>query len=55
MLNELKNIIIILSGKGGVGKSTFTVQLGLGLQESGRKVSLTFHFQIISIYNFICN
>lgn len=30
-LSNVKHIILILSGKGGVGKSTFTAQLGYGL------------------------
>lgn len=38
MLNKINNIFLILSGKGGVGKSTITVQLAQGLQEQGYKV-----------------
>lgn len=30
-LANVKHIFLILSGKGGVGKSTFTAQLGYGL------------------------
>ena len=30
-LSVIKHIILILSGKGGVGKSTFTAQLAYGL------------------------
>ena len=32
-------IILVMSGKGGVGKSTVAVQLSLGLVEAGHKVS----------------
>lgn len=30
-LKDVKNIILVLSGKGGVGKSTFASQLALSL------------------------
>ena len=35
---SIKNVIVVLSGKGGVGKSTFAVQLALCLQSKGHKV-----------------
>ena len=39
-LNEVKNIIAIASGKGGVGKSTVTANLAVGLAKLGFKVGL---------------
>ncbi|XP_055377322.1 cytosolic Fe-S cluster assembly factor NUBP2 homolog [Condylostylus longicornis] len=40
MIEKVKNVILVLSGKGGVGKSTVSVQLSLALKESGYKVGL---------------
>lgn len=40
MLKDIKHIILILSGKGGVGKSTVSTQLSLTLKENGFKVGL---------------
>ncbi|GLH08694.1 Cytosolic Fe-S cluster assembly factor NUBP2 homolog [Gryllus bimaculatus] len=40
MLDGVKHIIIVLSGKGGVGKSTVSTQLALCLREGGYKVGL---------------
>ncbi|XP_045477409.1 cytosolic Fe-S cluster assembly factor NUBP2 homolog [Harmonia axyridis] len=40
MLDGVKHIILILSGKGGVGKSTISTQLALTMKEKGLKVGL---------------
>jgi Mrp family chromosome partitioning ATPase len=39
MLDHVKHVILVLSGKGGVGKSTVSTQLALTLKESGFKVN----------------
>lgn len=39
-LGNIKNKIIVMSGKGGVGKSTISVNLALGLANKGFKVGL---------------
>lgn len=44
MLESVKHIILILSGKGGVGKSTVSTQLALSLKEAGFKVSTKYTF-----------
>jgi ATP-binding protein involved in chromosome partitioning len=39
-LEDVKNVVAVASGKGGVGKSTVSVNLALALAESGAKVGL---------------
>jgi len=39
-LNSFKNVIGVLSGKGGVGKSTVAVNLALALHRAGNKVGI---------------
>jgi len=39
-LGKIKNKILVMSGKGGVGKSTVAVNLALGLAAEGHKVGL---------------
>lgn len=39
-MDKIKHKILVLSGKGGVGKSTVSCQLGLSLVEQGFKVGI---------------
>ncbi|MDX1685299.1 MAG: Mrp/NBP35 family ATP-binding protein [Saprospiraceae bacterium] len=40
VLSQIKHVIAVASGKGGVGKSTVSVNLALGLKKKGLKVGL---------------
>lgn len=44
MLENVQHVILIMSGKGGVGKSTVSTQLALALKESGFKVKLNIYY-----------
>jgi MinD-like ATPase involved in chromosome partitioning or flagellar assembly len=50
MLDGVKHIILVLSGKGGVGKSTVSTQLALALKDMGLKVCV---HRVISALNSI--
>lgn len=50
MLDQVKHVILVLSGKGGVGKSTISSQLALTLKESGFKVRFS-KLTVIGIIN----
>uniref|UniRef100_A0A673G304 Uncharacterized protein n=1 Tax=Sinocyclocheilus rhinocerous TaxID=307959 RepID=A0A673G304_9TELE len=39
-LAEVKHVVLVLSGKGGVGKSTITTELALALIHAGKKVGI---------------
>lgn len=40
MLDQVKKVVLVLSGKGGVGKSTVSTQLTLALAKAGKKVGI---------------
>ena len=40
MINNVKSVVAVASGKGGVGKSTVAVNLALGLCHGGYEVGL---------------
>lgn len=50
---QSKHVILVLSGKGGVGKSTITTQLALSLVEINKKVECFCHG--IVVYGSIRN
>lgn len=39
ILGGVQHVVLVLSGKGGVGKSTMTAQLALSLVQAGKTVS----------------
>lgn len=39
-LSNIKNVIVVMSGKGGVGKSSFTSLIAIALQKKGYKVGI---------------
>lgn len=38
-MSQVRHVVLVLSGKGGVGKSTITTELALALRHAGNKVS----------------
>lgn len=42
-LSSVKHVILVLSGKGGVGKSTVATQLAVGLKLKGKKVRFSIY------------
>ena len=38
-LSGVQHVIMVLSGKGGVGKSTVATQIALGLRHEGKRVT----------------
>lgn len=49
MLEQVQRVILVLSGKGGVGKSTVSTQLALTLKERGFKVRITVKQQFVTV------
>jgi len=49
-LSSVRHIVLVLSGKGGVGKSTFTAQLAFGMASDSAKqvneIMLLCHFYL---------
>ncbi len=51
ILSGVKKTTLVLSGKGGVGKSTVATQLALAMQQSGKKVRLNISVTFILIHS----
>ena len=43
-VSSVSHVILVLSGKGGVGKSTVATQLACGLASLGKKVGSLFFY-----------
>ncbi len=57
-LDQVKHVVLVLSGKGGVGKSTITTELALALIHAGNKVNTTvilYYLLLYSIHYIILN
>lgn len=50
--SNIKKVFLVLSGKGGVGKSSVTTQLAYALYEKGFKVSLSLNIPYRNFYHF---
>ena len=48
-LSSVKKTFLVLSGKGGVGKSTVAVQLALTLQLKGLRVGILGRFNVANV------
>ena len=51
-LSSVQHVVLILSGKGGVGKSTVATQIALGLKHAGKKVGYVLTLVILNIYMY---